>query len=186
MRLLSELLVWREGSIRRRSCLESLPRRLGPSSSAPVTTCSLAAASSPQCPHAALGTRKTNNVPSGPISLSSNHVLAVSSSLRPANLQPYPCLGLRWILSIRTVVAMVTPSDKPRNRFPPGEFISHALDHLPAPGPGAPPQTVDIDGGHLWGRFRVTFVVRRNPRAGIASWYWAMERGEQTGLPASE
>ena len=54
------------------------------------------------------------------------------------------------------------------NEFPPGYFISDAMKGLPAAGPDVPPQTVEIDARPGWGRYRVTFVAKRNPRHGDA------------------
>lgn len=65
------------------------------------------------------------------------------------------------------------------NQFPPGDYIGAAMNKLPAARPDLAPQTVEIDAGPLWGRYRVTFVVKRNPRQGMRSWYWTMETGER-------
>ena len=68
------------------------------------------------------------------------------------------------------------------NEFPPGAYIAGAIQGLPPPGPDLPPQTVTIDARPLWGAFRVTFVVRRNPRRRMDNWFWTMETGERLEL----
>ena len=71
------------------------------------------------------------------------------------------------------------------NEFPPGYFIATAMNKLPAAGPEMPARTVEIDAGPMWGWYRVTFVVQRNPRQGMRSWFWVMETGVRLPLPAS-
>ena len=63
------------------------------------------------------------------------------------------------------------------NQFPPGHYIATAMNRLPPPGPDLPPQTVEIDAGPRWGRYRVTFAVKRNPRQGMRDWFWVMDTG---------
>ena len=46
------------------------------------------------------------------------------------------------------------------------------------PGPDSELQTAEIDAGKLWGRYRVTFVAKLNPRRGMRTWIWATESGE--------
>ena len=45
------------------------------------------------------------------------------------------------------------------NQYPPGDFIGVAIKTLPAPSPDVPLQTVEINAGSLWGRYRVTFIA---------------------------
>lgn len=65
------------------------------------------------------------------------------------------------------------------NEFPPGEFVSLAMRGLPQAGPDATPQTVEIDAGKLWGRYRITFVASMNPRRGMRRWFWVMSEGKR-------
>jgi hypothetical protein len=66
------------------------------------------------------------------------------------------------------------------NEYPPGSYIADAMSRLPAPGPDAPPQTVEIDARPNWGRYRVTFVARRNPQEELPHyWFWAMQSGKR-------
>jgi hypothetical protein len=69
------------------------------------------------------------------------------------------------------------------NEFPPGSFISMAIKTLPPAGPDLPPQTVEIDARPGWGLYRVTFVVSQNPRQGMRSWFWVMDKGERISVP---
>lgn len=71
------------------------------------------------------------------------------------------------------------------NEFPPGYFIAMAMNKLPAASPEMPAQTVEIDAGPMLGRYRVTFVVQRNPRPGMRSWFWVMETGVRLPLPGT-
>lgn len=66
-------------------------------------------------------------------------------------------------------------------QYPPGFFISKAIRTLPAAEPDLPPQTVEIDARPGWGVYRVTFVVRQNPRQGMRHWFWVMDKGERLG-----
>ena len=66
------------------------------------------------------------------------------------------------------------------NDYPPGEYVSHAKQSLPEPGPDLPPKTVLVNAGPLWGHYRITFVAKRNPRQGMRHfWYWSMDSGER-------
>ena len=75
----------------------------------------------------------------------------------------------------------------PMDQYPPGEYVSRALQTLPAAGPDQPLKTVDIDCGPLWGAFRITFIAKRNPRQGMRNWFWMMHKGERIDFspPAS-
>jgi hypothetical protein len=68
------------------------------------------------------------------------------------------------------------------NQYPPGRFVAAAMNTLPVPGPGSELQTVEIDAGKLWGRYRVTFVAKLNPRHGMRTWFWTMESGERLDI----
>lgn len=70
------------------------------------------------------------------------------------------------------------------NKYPPGNYISDAMRTLPPPGPDLPLQTVEIDAGHLWGRYQVTFLPKLNPRRGMRTWFWVMESGERIDSPS--
>lgn len=72
------------------------------------------------------------------------------------------------------------------NEYPPSEYIAIAMRGLPAPGPDAPPYTVGIDAGKLWGHYQVTFVAKQNPRKGMRTWFWSMESGKQVSLPTQK
>ena len=72
------------------------------------------------------------------------------------------------------------------NQYPPGDFIGVAIKTLPAPGPDVPLQTLDIDAGPLWGRYRVVFAAKRNPRRGMRSWFWAGQSGKQIAPPTQK
>ena len=74
----------------------------------------------------------------------------------------------------------MSPSSHPlaMNEFPPGYFIANAMKGLPAAGPDVPPQTVEI-AAMPWGMYRVTFIVRKNSRRGMLSWFWVMDSGER-------
>jgi len=65
------------------------------------------------------------------------------------------------------------------NQFPPGNYLSKAMQSLPAAGPDSQPQTVEIDARPGWGLYRVTFIAKQNPRQGMRSWFWTMESGER-------
>jgi hypothetical protein len=68
------------------------------------------------------------------------------------------------------------------NQYPPGNYISDAMQTLPPAAPELPLQTVEIDAGPLWGRYRVTFRAKANPRRGMRSWFWVMNTGERLDL----
>jgi hypothetical protein len=70
-------------------------------------------------------------------------------------------------------------------RYPPTDQLAAAIKNLPRASPAIPPQTVDIDAGPAYGRFRVTFVVRQNPGRGTPTWFWGVESSERTTPPAS-
>ncbi len=70
------------------------------------------------------------------------------------------------------------------NQYPPGDYIGTTMGKLPPPGPDLPPQTVVIDAGRLWGRYRVVFIARRNPRQRMGDLcFWALSSGERIKLP---
>jgi len=63
------------------------------------------------------------------------------------------------------------------NAYPPGGYLADAMQTLPPAAPDVPPQTVEVDAGGHWGRFRITFVCKRNPRRGMTKWFWAIDSG---------
>lgn len=70
------------------------------------------------------------------------------------------------------------------NNFPPGGYVADAMSRLPSPTPDTRRQTVEVDAGPAWGKYRITFEVKRNPRAGMGRhWFWAMESGERISGP---
>ena len=76
----------------------------------------------------------------------------------------------------------------PKDQFPTTDHLSAAIRKLPRPGPDVSPQTVEIDAGPIQGRFRVTFVPRKNPEHRAAPWFWGIESGEriQVGQAGSQ
>jgi hypothetical protein len=72
--------------------------------------------------------------------------------------------------------------DKKRNSgggTPPSNYIAAAIRNLPRAGPDVGPQIVEINAGPTGGRFRVEFVVRRNPDRQVPAWFWGVESSER-------
>lgn len=66
------------------------------------------------------------------------------------------------------------------NEYPPGNYISDAMRALPAPGPLLHSRTVEIDARPTWGRYRVTFVVRReSDEEKRQYWFWTIQSGRR-------
>jgi len=73
---------------------------------------------------------------------------------------------------------------RPLNQSPPSNYLSAAIKKLPKAGPNVGPQTVEIDTGPGGERYRVTFVVRENPKLMTKAWFWGVESSER--IPAAE
>jgi len=54
-----------------------------------------------------------------------------------------------------------------------------AINNLPRPLPGLAPEVIDIPNWPLSGRYRVTFVVRRDSRPHTHTWSWSIEHAER-------
>ena len=67
----------------------------------------------------------------------------------------------------------------PIDRFPPTNCLAAAIRRLPHPDADVRPQEVDIDAGPIFGRYRVTFVVRENSEHSPPSWFWGVESSER-------
>ena len=69
---------------------------------------------------------------------------------------------------------------KARTEFPPRNIVATAIQQLPMPEPGVPPQVRRIDSCD-WGLFEVTFVVRPNPQQKSRGWFWEIETSHRVG-----
>ena len=65
------------------------------------------------------------------------------------------------------------------NKLPPTSGLAAAIKRLPRPGAYIPPQVADVYAFPFVARYRVTFVVRRNPRPGVEGWFWGIGHAEQ-------
>lgn len=68
----------------------------------------------------------------------------------------------------------------PPHRYPPINCLAAAIKRLPPAGPDVPTQIVDINAGPAFGRYSVTFVVRRNLQHAPPRWFWGVESSERT------
>jgi hypothetical protein len=76
------------------------------------------------------------------------------------------------------------------NKLPPTSGLAAAIKRLPRPNAYIPAQVADVYAFPFVARYRVTFVVRRNPGPGTEGWFWGIAHAEQVencpAEPASE
>ena len=57
-------------------------------------------------------------------------------------------------------------------------YIAAARKLLPEPRPEAGPQAVEVDAWPQRGRYRITFVILRDPAPHTHTWSWSFESAE--------